>query len=114
MMTTESQGYRELQKHLDTLPIGFPPAESGVEIRLLQHFFTPEEARVATCLTITPETAATIHERVRKTGMSRVQLQKTLASLERKVCITTSAEGGEKLYRNSPFVVGIWESAVNH
>jgi hypothetical protein len=36
--------YRKLQKHLDTLPIGFPPTESGVEIRILKHLFTPKQA----------------------------------------------------------------------
>jgi electron transport complex protein RnfB len=113
-MTTESQIYRELQKHMDSLPIGFPPTQSGVEIRILKHFFTPEEAQVATCLTITPEPVAAIYKRARKTGMSLEKLQNYLDSLERKVCITTVMEGGEKRYRNSPYVVGIWESAVNH
>jgi len=112
-MTIESQVYRDLQKHLDTLPIGFPPTESGVELRILKHFFTPDEAQVATYLTISPEPVATIYERARKSGLSLEQLQAVLDSLARKVLITTSMEGGEKCYRNSPFVVGIWESAVN-
>ena len=46
-MTTANQTYRDLQKHLDELPIGFPPTESGVEIRILKHLFTPEEAEIA-------------------------------------------------------------------
>ena len=46
-MVTESQIYRDLQIHLDKLPIGFPPTESGVEIRILKHLFTPEEAKLA-------------------------------------------------------------------
>jgi NAD-dependent dihydropyrimidine dehydrogenase PreA subunit len=112
-MATESEIYRNLQKHLDTLPIGFPPTQSGVEIRILKHFFTPEEAKVATCLIITPESIKRIYERVRKTGISLKELKSILDRLERKVCITTSIEGGEKRYRNSLFVVGIWESAVN-
>ena len=46
-MNTESQVYRDLQKHLDRLPISYPSTESGVEIRILKHLFTPEEAKIA-------------------------------------------------------------------
>ncbi|MFX1340874.1 MAG: hypothetical protein ACFFDK_19850 [Promethearchaeota archaeon] len=42
--------YRELQQHLDKFPVGFPATESGAEIRILKHLFTPEEAKIATRL----------------------------------------------------------------
>ena len=39
--------YRKLQQHLDRMPVGFPATESGVEIRILQRLFTPDEAALA-------------------------------------------------------------------
>jgi len=39
--------YRQLQRHLDRMPVGFPATESGVEIRILRQIFTPEEAELA-------------------------------------------------------------------
>jgi len=39
--------YRKLQQYLDTLPIDYPETESGVEIRILKHLFTPQEAEIA-------------------------------------------------------------------
>ncbi len=67
-MDSEIQLYRDLQKFLDTLPGGFPAAESGADIRLLQYLFTPEEARVALYLTMKPETAARIRQRMAEDG----------------------------------------------
>lgn len=112
-MAKEEQIYRDLQKHLDSLPIGYPATQSGVEIRILKQFFNPEEAEIATYLTINPEPVARIYERARATGKSIEEVQNILDGLAHKVCITTSTEGGEKLYRNSLFVVGIYESKVN-
>lgn len=45
MIEKEDNIYRKLQHQLDTLPIGFPATNSGVEIRLLKFLFTPEEAQ---------------------------------------------------------------------
>ena len=49
-MGTEADAYRRLQEHLDKMPIGFPPTQTGVEITLLQTIFTPEEAEIVTHL----------------------------------------------------------------
>jgi hypothetical protein len=54
-MDKDSKIYRDLQKRLDRLPSGFPAMESGVEIRLLKHLFTPEEADMAAQLSMKPE-----------------------------------------------------------
>lgn len=44
--------YKKLATHLDNLPAGFPPTESGVEFRILKRLFTEEEAEIATGLTM--------------------------------------------------------------
>ena len=49
-MSTDS--YSELAKHLDKLPGGFPPSETGADIRLLKRLFSPEQAELAVHLTI--------------------------------------------------------------
>jgi electron transport complex protein RnfB len=113
-MSNESKVYRDLQKHMNTLPVGFPATQSGVEIRILKHFFTPEEARVATCLTINPEPITRIYERIKKTGISLEKLQVMLDNMECKVCIKTSTKGGKKYYSNQLFAYGLAETLVNH
>src|SRR4030067_2641461 len=50
--------YKQLAKHLDDLPGGFPSTESGVELRILRRLFTLEEAALALSLTLLPEEPA--------------------------------------------------------
>jgi hypothetical protein len=59
--------YRELQEHQDTLPIGCPPTESGVEIRLLKHLFDPDEAKITSQLCFDPQPLTRIHQRLGET-----------------------------------------------
>jgi len=55
--------YRKLAEHLDDLPAAFPSTESGVELRILRRFFTPEEAVLALHLTLLPEEAEVVASR---------------------------------------------------
>jgi electron transport complex protein RnfB len=43
-MIKEEAIYKDLQKHLNKQPVGYPATKSSVEIRLLKRFFNPEEA----------------------------------------------------------------------
>jgi hypothetical protein len=71
MQTATSESlYRRLQQHLDRMPVGFPATESGVEIRILQRLFTPEEAEIALELSAIPETAAIIYKRLKSRSRS--------------------------------------------
>ena len=47
--------YKRLADHLNDLPGGFPPSDTGVEIRILKRLFTHEEAEFALHLTLIPE-----------------------------------------------------------
>jgi len=109
----EIQVYRDLQKHLDELPIGYPPTESGVEIRILKHLFTPDEAKLATQLSWSPESARLIHRRVKKTGMSQEELEQMLDSMFNKGLISRRTEHGEILYSNAVLALGMYEYQVN-
>jgi electron transport complex protein RnfB len=111
-MDTESRIYRDLQKHLDRMPISYPATESGVEIRILQHLFTPEEAKIATQLSMMPEPLKRIYKRVKKSGMSIEELQQLLDHMVYKGNIFASEKGGEKLYSNAMLAVGMYELQV--
>ena len=45
--------YRRLAQRLDAIPNGFSATESGVELRLLEKIFTPEEAELASVMRLT-------------------------------------------------------------
>ena len=57
--------YRQLQQHLDRMPVGFPATESGVEIRILKHLFTPVEAGIALELSALPEPLPVVYKRLK-------------------------------------------------
>ena len=108
-MNTETEIYRDLQKHLDKLPIGYPATESGVEIRILKHLFTPEEARIAVQLSMIPEPVSCIHKRVKKTGVSIEELEHILDHMVDKGSIMLSKKDGKKIYSVIPLAVGSYE-----
>lgn len=83
-MLEENEIYRDLQRHLDRLPIGFPTTESGLEIRILRHLFSPREAQVALQLSMVPETIDKIYKRVKNIGTSRKELQEILDKMVRR------------------------------
>jgi hypothetical protein len=57
--------YQKLAKHLDDLPGGFPPTDSGVEMRILKRLFTPKEAELALHLTLIAEEPKVVARRVK-------------------------------------------------
>ena len=70
-MDSENTYYRQLQEHLDKLPIGYPKTNSGVEIRILQLLFTPIEVIVALCLSLGNASVETVRKRLdKKFGIS--------------------------------------------
>ena len=102
--------YAQLALHLDHLPSGFPSTESGVELRILRRLFTPEEAEVATLLTMLPEPAAGI---ARRSGRQDPELADRLGSMAKKGLIFRSSKGGTLLYSAAQFAIGIWEYHLN-
>jgi electron transport complex protein RnfB len=104
--------YRRLASHLDMLPGGFAPSETGAEMRLLQRLFTPQEANLAIHLTLDREEARTIATRA---GLSVAETEQRLASMARKgLILSILPERGSTLYQAVPFVIGIYEFQVNN
>ncbi len=103
--------YRRLAEHLDRLPDGFPPSESGAEIRLLRRLFTLEEAELAVHLTLEREGAEAIASRAH---LTEEEAERRLGEMARKGLIfSAESEEGKVLYQAAPFVIGIYEFQVN-
>lgn len=76
--------YRKLQKYLDSLPIDYPKTESGVEIRILKSFFTPQEAEIALKLKLIPQEAKALFRPFKKKGWTLEQFSNQLLNLAKK------------------------------
>jgi H+/Na+-translocating ferredoxin:NAD+ oxidoreductase subunit B len=104
--------YQKLAHHLDDLPGGFPPTDSGVELRILRRLFTPEDAELALSLTLLAEEPRVI---ARRAGISTEEAARRLEAMEKKGLIyATHAPGKPPRYMASQFVVGIYEYQVNN
>jgi len=110
--------YKELANHLDKIPIGYPAAESGVELRVLKHIFTPEQGEIALKLQFQPEPLKRIFTRIKKTGISIDELEQKLDEMYFKGLINrgTRKDGEieEKYYGLAPFLIGFYEYQLNH
>ncbi|MFW9989184.1 MAG: ATP-binding protein [Candidatus Odinarchaeota archaeon] len=109
MTENNNKIYYDLQFHLDKMPIGFPKADSGVEIRVLKDFFTPEEAYIATKLDFLPQKIKRIHHKMKNRDISLQYVENKLLQMYRKGTINMGEENGEKTYANAPIVVGMYE-----
>ena len=104
--------YRQLQRHLDRMPVGFPATESGVEIRILKHLFTPEEATIALELSAIPEPVAVIHKRF-QSKMSLADCSNALQQMAGKGLIHEFPIQGQMHYGKMIFAIGMFERQVN-
>ncbi len=102
--------YQKLARHLDKLPGGFPPTESGVELRILRRLFTEEEAALALKCTLIPEEARVI---ARRAKLEPAEAARRLEEMSRKGLIFRLEYKGTVMYMAAQFVVGIWEYHVN-
>jgi Na+-translocating ferredoxin:NAD+ oxidoreductase subunit B len=110
--------YQRLQHHLDQMPIAFPATKTGIELRLLKHLFSPEEAEIALALSAVPEPVEKIHRRLKGTRIPIEALRADLARMAAKGAIMAGRgmRGGKPVpaYGKAPLVVGMFEFQVNH
>jgi ferredoxin len=114
MIEVKSEAFRNLQEHLDTFVVGFPATKSGVELRLLQHLFTPEEASVAIYLSFSFEPIENIYERIKILGISLDDLQDFLDTMAKKGCINSKMDGEIRKYANAVLIIGMYEYQVKN
>jgi electron transport complex protein RnfB len=103
--------YKKLAKHLDNLPGGFPPTESGVELRILRRLFTPEEAELALRVTLIPEESRVIARRAKLAPQEACERLEEMS--QKGLIFKIQPEGRPPLYMASQYVIGIWEYHVN-
>ncbi|MBI9077511.1 MAG: 4Fe-4S binding protein [Desulfatibacillum sp.] len=104
--------YRSLQKHLNSMPVGFPRTISGVEMRILRSIYTPAEAVAALALSYRLESVAAIEARARKKSLPTENLETLLHSMEKKGALFAKEEGGEWLFGLVPIIIGFFEMQV--
>lgn len=119
MHSEETNLYRELQIHLDKLPIGFPKTESGVEIKILKNLFTEEEVKLALCLTLSGSNIKKINKRLEQKfnlKLNNDEIEQKLDKLFNKGSIerSTSNKNGIKTYSNAMLAIGMFEFQVDH
>ena len=109
--------YQELQKHLDKMPVGYPATESGIEIKILKHLFTPEQAKIALKLNFMADPLSKIYRRSKKSDFSLEELEEKLDEMYFKGLINRgiAKEGAidTKYYASAPIVVGFFEYQLN-
>jgi len=111
--------YRELQQSLDRSPISYPATESGVELRILRHLFSPEEAYIASKLAFMPKLLEKVYEEVvfEENYLSFGRVEQALDEMYAKGLIRCSIKSNNgkdrKFYSNAPLVVGFYEFQLN-
>jgi Pyruvate/2-oxoacid:ferredoxin oxidoreductase delta subunit len=107
------QVYVKLQKHLDNQAVGYPATRSRVEIKILKHIFTPDEAEIACCLSYKFEPLETIFSRAGHLVDSPEELEKCLDRIQKKGGIESKIKNGKMHYCNAPLIVGMYEFQIN-
>ncbi|MBT8350042.1 MAG: 4Fe-4S binding protein [Deltaproteobacteria bacterium] len=108
-MEQKDQVYVKLQQHLDSQAVGFPATKSGVELKILKHIFTPQEAEIACFLNYRMEALETIYPRVKHLVGSKQELEEIFDGIQKKGGIESKSKNGENQYSNAPLVVGMYE-----
>ena len=80
--------------------------QPGVELRILKHLFTAEEAEIALLLSAVPETLDRIHRRVRDGRIAREELERTLDRMVAKGAILGRGRGERKHYSKAQLAIG--------
>jgi electron transport complex protein RnfB len=110
-MNMSGDVYHKLAKVLDTLPNGFPKTESGVEIKLLEKIFSPDQADLFCDLRLQFETAEQIAER---SGRPLEGLEEKLIGMKEKGQVFGVNLGGTWIFKMLPWAFGIYEFQLPH
>ena len=102
--------YQKLAEHLDTLPQRFPTnTGTGLELKVLEHIFSPEEAQMAIQLKPMPELPGDIARRI---GKDPEETEALLLNMSKKGQILRLGKPSEHKYMAAPFMVGIMEYQI--
>jgi Fe-S-cluster-containing hydrogenase component 2 len=102
--------YEVLRERLDTMAVGFPATESGVEIRILRRLFTESEAELFVKLSPLPQSPGDIAE---KLNCDEKGIAAQLEEMALKGLLFRIRKGARVRYAAVPYVVGIYEFQLN-
>ncbi len=105
------QVYKDLAERLDRLPNGYPQTASGVELKLLEKLFSPDEARIAAIMNLERESAEAIAARLKIDPKTASQ---HLKQMVRKGLIRFARVERQLHFGLMPFVVGFYEEQLPH
>lgn len=104
--------YRRLQKTLNSHPVGFRESETGADIRLLKHIFTPEQAEIVSRLDWHYQTTEELYEKVSDLVSSPETLSQILHDILKQGGLNYRRRGHE-MWAIAPLVVGMYEYQVD-
>jgi ferredoxin len=104
--------YEQLAKFLDELPAGYPPTQSGVELRILRKLFSEEDAELFLHLSLIAVEPAVVAYRAQQ---PLEQVAHRLEEMELKGLISGERKPGKTTkFSVNQFIVGFMEEQVDH
>ncbi|MFW9947583.1 MAG: ATP-binding protein [Candidatus Odinarchaeota archaeon] len=111
---SEDEVYTKLQKYLDSLPVDYPETESGIEIRILKHLFTPQEAEIALNLKLIPQEPKAMFRPFKKKGWTLEQFSEALLTMAKKGAINwIRRRDGTNYYSIAFLMVGFYDYQID-
>ena len=95
--------YIKLREQLDQYSVGFPKTASGIELKILQKLFTPEEAAMYLDMTMMLEAPQAVAER---TGRAPEAVSALLERMAARGLIFRQRKNGDVRYAAVAFVIG--------
>ena len=102
--------YLRLREHMDKMPGGFPATKSGVELKLLQKLFAPEEAEIFMKLGPFPLPLA---EAAKRAGLELKAAAEKLEAMSKKGQLYRLRAPNGVIYLAMSFAVGVYEFSMN-
>ena len=101
--------YNQLQKRLDDLAVGFPQADDGLEIRILEQLFSEQEAALFLDMSPLLETPENVAHRLDR---DVDEIAARLEQMAQKGLLFRRRTDASVSYSAVPYVVGIFEFQV--
>jgi Na+-translocating ferredoxin:NAD+ oxidoreductase subunit B len=102
--------YQQLRQRLDDMATGFPPSETGVEIRILKRLFSPADAALFLMMTPMLETPESVAGRL---NLPEDDAAAHLEDMASRGLLFRQKKNDQRRYAAVPFVVGIFEFQLN-
>ena len=101
--------YRQLQLKLDQYSMGFPATDSGIEIKILRHLFSEDDATMFLSMSPSLTSAADIASNLNR---PEADVEAQLEDMTARGLLFRIKKGGLVRYATIPFVHGLFEFQV--